>query len=83
METELSGLILSGNPGYNAVAPLGASAAHWAQKRFGERAMLKPLTIGMFVPFRLKARARHSPNGWICSDRAVVQAYDDDPPVRI
>jgi alpha-beta hydrolase superfamily lysophospholipase len=75
----LSGLILSGNPGYNALSPLGAVASRWMQRWFGDHAMCSPLTLGVFTPFRLRSHVFYSRNGWVCSDRAVVRAYDADP----
>ncbi len=75
----LAGLIISGNPGYNPSAPAGVGMAKSAQRRHGARAMLKPLTWGMFIPFMLKSRVLSTRNGWVCGDRAVVRAYDADP----
>lgn len=75
----LAGLILSGNPGYSPLAPAGIRMAKRAQCRHGARAMCKPLTYGMFIPFILKSRVFSTMNGWVCGDRAVVRAYDADP----
>lgn len=75
----IAGLLLSGTPGYSPVAPSGIRMAQRAQKKHGARAMISPLTWGMFIPFRLKSGDFSSPNAWVCADRAVVRAYDADP----
>ena len=75
----LAGLVVSGNPGYNASAPAGVRIAKFVQKRRSARAMCKPLTWGMFSPFVLKSRGFSTMNGWVCGDSAVVRAYDEDP----
>lgn len=75
----LAGLIVSGNPGYNPTAPAGVGMVRFAQRRRGARAMFKPLTWGMFIPFMLKSRVLSTRNGWVCGDRDVVRAYDADP----
>ena len=75
----LSGLIVSGNPGFNPAAKSGVSMARGAQKRRGKHARCRLLTMGMFVPFILGSRRLYSVNGWVCSDRDVVREYDNDP----
>lgn len=75
----LDGLIVSGNPGFSGAAKMGVGMARRAQAKKGPHAMCRPLTIGMFVPFILGSRKFYSRNGWVCSDREVVRAYDADP----
>jgi alpha-beta hydrolase superfamily lysophospholipase len=75
----LSGLIASGNPGYSPAAPLGVRLAKYMQRRRGARAMCRPLTYGMLIPFILRSRSFTSKNSWVCGDRDVVRAYDADP----
>ncbi len=75
----LTGLIVSGNPGYNFAAPAGVWITGIVQRVIGARAMCRPITWGMFIPFMLKSRVFSTRNGWVCGDRAVVRAYDEDP----
>lgn len=75
----LNGLIVSGNPGYSSAAPMGVKMARRAQQKKGPHARCRMLTIGMFAPFILGSRKFYSRNGWVCSDREVVRAYDADP----
>ena len=74
----LAGLIVSGNPGYNPLASAGVRMAQFMQRR-DARALCRPLTWGMFIPFMLKSRVFSTRNGWVCGDRAVVRTYDADP----
>lgn len=75
----LSGLIISGNPGYNAAASKGIKLCRAAQRRRGKHARCRLMTLGMFVPFVLRSRRFYSMNGWVCSDRETVRSYDADP----
>ena len=75
----LDGLIVSGNPGYSGSAKMGVEMARRAQQKNGPHARCRMLTIGMFAPFILGSRKFYSRNGWVCSDRDVVKAYDADP----
>lgn len=75
----LNGLIVSGNPGNNAAAELGIKMARRAQRKNGRHARCRMLTLGTFVPFIMKSGKFYSKNAWVCSDRDVVRAYDEDP----
>lgn len=75
----LDGLIVSGNPGFSGAVKSGVEMARRAQRKKGPHAPCRLLTIGMFAPFILGSRKFYSRNGWICSDREVVKAYDADP----
>ena len=75
----LDGLIVSGNPGDNPAAKAGVKMARRAQEKRGRLARCRLLTLGMLVPFILKSGKFYSRNGWVCSDRSVVEAYDSDP----
>ena len=75
----LSGLIVSGNPGYSSSAPWGIKLAQRAQRRRGTHARCHLLTLGMFAPFYMRAPALSTINGWVCGDRQVVREYDSDP----
>lgn len=77
--SELSGLMILGNPGYSRSAPMGIKAAKKAQIKGGRFARSRFLTLGIFLPFVLKSPSLKSRNAWICTDSAVVKAYDDDP----
>ncbi len=75
----LSGLMISGNPGYNAAAPMGIKLCQAVQRRKGPHARCRLMTLGLFIPFVLRSRRFYSVNGWVCSDREVVRGYDADP----
>ena len=75
----LDGLIVSGNPGFSNAAKAGVEMARRAQRKHGVHAPCRLLTLGMFAPFVLGSRKFYSVNGWVCSDREVVKAYDADP----
>ena len=75
----LDGLIISGNPGFAGAAEMGVKLARRAQQKHGHHARCRLLTVGMFAPFILGSRKFYSLNGWVCSDREVVRAYDADP----
>jgi len=75
----LNGLIVSGNPGNNGAAPMAVKMAQNAQKKGGDHARSKLLAIATLLPFRLKSGNIASKNGWICFNKATVDAYDADP----
>ena len=75
----LDGLIVSGNPGFTGAAKMGVDMARRVQRKKGPHARCRLLTLGMFAPFILGSRRFYSVNGWVCSDREVVRAYDADP----
>lgn len=75
----LSGLMISGNPGYNAAASMGVKLCRAAQRKRGPHARCRLMTLGMFAPFVLRSRRFYSVNGWVCSDRETVRRYDADP----
>lgn len=75
----LAGLIVSGNPGYTSAAKMGVGMAKKAQQKHGRHARCRFLTVGTLAPFILKSGRFYSLNGWVCSDKDVVRAYDADP----
>lgn len=75
----LSGLIVSGNPGFSGAASWGVKLAQKRQHKKGAHARCRLLTMGMFVPFILGSGKFYSRNAWVCSDREVVREYDADP----
>lgn len=75
---DLSGLIISGNPGYAPSAPTGVKWARKAQARRGKYARCRLITVGMLGPFILGAPDLRSLNAWICTDRDTVREYDRD-----
>lgn len=75
----LGGVLISGNPGYNAAASMGIKLCRTAQHKRGPHARCRLITLGMFAPFVLRSRRFYSVNGWVCSDRETVRSYDADP----
>jgi alpha-beta hydrolase superfamily lysophospholipase len=76
---DIDGLLVSGNPGYSPVAPMGVKMARRAQKRRGDHARCRLLTAGILGPFVMHARSLKSVNAWISSDGGTVSEYDLDP----
>ena len=76
---ELSGAIISGT-GWQPEAALRAGLAlcRLEQLRIGETGCSKLLKELMFGAYNKKFRPNRTPNDWICSDPAVVDAYTAD-----
>ena len=76
---ELSGAIISGT-GWQPEAALRAGLAlcRLEQLRIGETGCSKLLKELMFGAYNKKFRPNRTPNDWICSDPAVVDAYTND-----
>ena len=76
----LTGAIISGT-GYQPELALSAGLAlcRLEQLRIGETGRSKLLKELMFGAYNQKFRPNRTPNDWICSDTAVVDAYTDDP----
>lgn len=78
-DKDLSGLILCGSPSWNSAVPLGRLLARTLGALRGGRKRGKLLKIMSFGPFYRAFPNEESKCSWICSDRAVVAAYDADP----
>ncbi len=76
---DIAGLIVCGSPSANPAVGLGSALAGTVRLFKGSRyrsPMLAALSTGAY---NRKFRKEGSPNAWICSDPAVVEAYDKDP----
>ena len=77
--SELAGLVVCGSPGWNPGAPFGRLLARVLGARSGGRARSRFLKVLTFGPFYRAFKKEQSKCAWICSDRAVVAAYEADP----
>lgn len=77
---ELDGAIISGT-GWEAGLTLKAGLAlcRLEEKRIGESACSPMLKKLMFGAYNKNFQPNRTPNDWICSDEAVVDAYTQDP----
>lgn len=77
---ELTGAIISGT-GWQPELALSAGLAlcRIEQLRIGETGRSKLLKELMFGAYNKKFSPNRTPNDWICSDEAVVDAYTGDP----
>lgn len=77
---ELTGAIISGT-GWQPELALSAGLAlcRIEQLRIGETGRSKLLKEIMFGAYNKKFSPNRTPNDWICSDEAVVDAYTGDP----
>ena len=75
----LAGLVVCGSPGWNPGAPLGLLLARLLGVRDGGRKRSRFLKVLTFGPFYRAFRNGQSKCAWICSDKAVVAAYEADP----
>ena len=78
-DSELAGLVVCGSPGWNPGAPFGRLMARVLGARSGGRARSRFLKVLTFGPFYRAFKKEQSKCSWICSDRAVVAAYEADP----
>lgn len=78
-DADLDGLVVCGSPSYN-LGSEGAIPLVRLMKAFkGERYRSKFLQKATFGNYNKRIQHPASPNSWICSDPAVVRAYDQDP----
>lgn len=73
----LDGLILSGSPSYNKASRLGLLMAKVGGKLLGDRTKGRLFHKMAFESFNANIKNPISPNAWICSNEAVVKAYDE------
>lgn len=76
---QLDGLIVCGCPSNNPAAGLGKVLARTLALLWGGRHISHLLQAMAFGSFNRRFEPACSPNAWVCSDEAVVQAYDQDP----
>lgn len=78
-DAEISGLLVSGCPSYNPGAPLGKGLSR-LMSRFKGDEYRSPLIQHLAFSGNNRAfEPAKSENAWLCSDEAVVTAYDGDP----
>ena len=76
----LQGAIIAGTGWQSPVAlRLGLAICRREARRLGEKAVSPLVNRLMFGSYNKSFGAVTSPNAWICSDEAVVAAYDADP----
>ena len=78
-DRDIAGLIVCGSP--SAQPAIGvARLLAWCVKLFKGSRFRSPLLTKLSTgAYNRKFRREGSPNAWICSDPAVVTAYDNDP----
>lgn len=77
-DKNLDGLIVCGSPSYNSSSKIGIKMAQREMKRNGEKSRPEWMQRMSFNSFNKKFKKEGSPNAWICSDKEVVKAYDND-----
>lgn len=75
---ELDALIVCGSPSKNPLAICGQMLAHMMTKWKGDHYRSPLIQKIAFGSFAKKYKHEGSENAWICSNREVVQAYDED-----
>ncbi len=78
-DSDISGLVVCGSPSANSAAGIGKVIARliWMFNGWKYRSpMLASMALG---GYSRKFSKEGSRNAWICSDKAVVDAYDADP----
>lgn len=75
---ELDGLIVCGSPSKNPAALAGQLLVQVMSKFKNDRYRSPLIQKMAFGTYNKKFPEAKSPNSWICSDEAVVQAYDAD-----
>lgn len=75
----IDGLIVCGSPSAEPMAGLGRFLCRTIGFFRGGRHVSKLMTRMTTGPFSKGLGPEESPNAWICSDPAVVAAYDEDP----
>ncbi len=78
-DSELSGLIVCGTPGYNPGLAAGKVLASLYIGLAGRHSRPKLIQNIAFGAFNRGFRHEGSRNAWICSDPEVVRKYDRDP----
>lgn len=78
-DDELDGLIVCGCPGENTMASVGLALQKFAKIYRGGRGRSSILEDLFFSNFQKPFEAEQLQNSWICSDKAVVEKYNEDP----
>ena len=75
----LDGLLVCGSPSKNPAAGIGIAATRIIQLFKGPRYRSKTIANMMFGPYDKKFKAEGYHNAWLSTNRANVQAYNNDP----
>ena len=78
-DDEIDGLVVCGSPSANPVAGMGILVTRLIQLFKGIRYRSKTLAIMMFGPYEKKFKAEAHHNSWLSTNRANVEAYNNDP----
>lgn len=77
-DQDIQGLIVCGSPSQNPATPLGLHLSTWLSHRKGNHyrsAFIQSIAFGAFN----KNFDKNTPNSWICSDKDVVDEYNQNP----
>jgi alpha-beta hydrolase superfamily lysophospholipase len=78
-EQQIAGLIVCGSPSYNSANSIGKQIAKCQGHKHGDHYRSKSIQKLAFGSYNKSFGNVSSPNAWICSDTAVVAAYDASP----
>jgi len=78
-DAELDGLIVCGSPSENSIAGIGILIDKAVQKYRGERGRSSVIDHVFSKDFEKAFEEEKTPHAWICSDKNVVTAYNEDP----
>lgn len=80
-DQDIDGLFVCGSPSHNPAAGLGIQLAHFLTRIHNDHYRSQIIQKIGFDAFNKKFD-KHIPNSWICSDRQVVKAYNENPLCR-
>ena len=75
----IASLTVCGSPSLHPATSVARWLAAFDARLFGGRHRPRWIQQLAFGPFNRPYRLEHRPNAWVCSDRAVVEAYNADP----
>ena len=78
-EQQIAGLIVCGSPSYNSANSIGKQIAKCQGHKHGDHYRSTQMQKLAFGTYNKSFGKVSSPNAWICSDTAVVAAYDASP----
>ena len=78
-DNELAGLIVCGSPSYNSANSIGKQIAKCQGHKHGDHYRSTQMQKLAFGTYNKSFGKVSSPNAWICSNTAVVAAYDASP----
>lgn len=78
-DAALDGLAVCGCPSENPMAGFGLAIVRLLQKRKGPHARSRMIDALFSKGFEKPFRKENLPHAWVCSDRDVVEAYNNDP----